>query len=71
LPDPSTGDLVIDPEIALRAKGLDVTVSLYYSSRTQEMSEFGKSRSASLRTYVIEQDNIATIYRGNFSYTSG
>jgi hypothetical protein len=46
-PDPKTGALIIDPDIVLKAKQFDLTLSFFYNSRAGESREFGVDRGAS------------------------
>ncbi|MBC8066381.1 MAG: RHS repeat protein [Chlorobia bacterium] len=52
MPDPKTGYLVIDPEIFLKAKGVDLVMDFFYSSITDELTRYGIGRSASPRAFV-------------------
>ena len=67
MPDPRSGELKIDPEIELRAKGFDLTVSMFYGSGAQQATEWGYGRSASVSGHVTKAGgSIATITRGDF-----
>src|SRR5580658_11173991 len=47
IPDPKTGALIIDPDIVLKARQFDLTLSFFYSSKTSDSREFGVQRGAS------------------------
>jgi hypothetical protein len=66
MPDPQTGELKIDPEIALKAKGFDFSLSLYYSTNAKLGTEWGYGRSASTSGYLTQSGSTATITRGDF-----
>ena len=67
-PDPKTGELKIDPDIVLKAKQFDLTLSFFYSSRTTDSREFGVGRGASYGGVVISDSagNSPTVTRGDF-----
>lgn len=52
MPDPSSGDLKLDPEIALRAKGFGLAINFVYSTQTAMNQEYGQGRSSSVRGFV-------------------
>ena len=72
-PDLFTGQLTVDPEIVLRAKAFNLNISFFYSERSSDNEEYGKKRSASVKTYVVSQlaqnsgPNRAQINKGDFS----
>ncbi|RYG34467.1 RHS repeat protein [bacterium] len=66
MPDPATGELKVDPEISLKAKGFDLAVSLFYSTSAPLATEWGYGRSASLRGHLERDGDVATITRGDF-----
>lgn len=68
MPDPATGALTIDPEIELRAKKFNLAISFFYSSHSTVNAEYGRSRSASVRGYVMSEvsGTMVTATRGNF-----
>lgn len=66
MPDPQTGELKIDPEVALKAKGFDLTLSLFYSTGVKSGTEWGYGRSASVAGRVDKSGSVATITRGDF-----
>ena len=51
------GGLLIDPEIALKARGMDLQVEFYYSSTSGTNRELGVGRSATFRAYVFGYDD--------------
>jgi hypothetical protein len=67
-PDAQTGELLIDPDILLRAKQFNLTLSYFYSSRASDSREFGVGRGASYGGVVISDSsgNAPTITRGDF-----
>ncbi|RYG47566.1 RHS repeat protein, partial [bacterium] len=66
-PDPATGELKIDPEIQLKAKGFDLTVSMFYSAAKPEIGMMGIGRSASVFARLWDANGtIVTITRGDF-----
>ncbi len=74
MPD-ADGGLLVDPEIQLKAKKFSLSVNLYYSTRSEQLSEYGYGRSASIKTYLTSMmvpDAASTasgvsIVRGNLS----
>ena len=69
-PDPLTGELKVDPEIYLKAKIYNLTISFFYSSSSGVNEEYGKKRSATPKTYVVSQlggSNKAQIVKGDGS----
>ena len=48
-PDALTGELLIDPEIVLKAKGFNLEIEFFYGSLANANDEYGKGRSASTR----------------------
>ena len=66
-PDPRTGDLLIDPDILLKAKRFDLAISFYYSSHSSLNAEFGRSRAAGVRGQVVSSSATSvTVTRGDF-----
>lgn len=67
-PNPATGELVVDPEIALKAKAFGVAISYFYSSLSDYDAQYGVGRSASVDGHVQSQigGNSVTIVRGDF-----
>ncbi len=71
VPDPKTGELVIDPDIVLTAKKFDLQLSFYYSSRSTTSREFGVGRCASVGGVILASNPIvtyATVVRGDLRY---
>jgi YD repeat-containing protein len=66
-PNLQSGELVIDPEIALRAKGMDVLVSTYYLSGSAGLTEYGVGRSATTRSSLKAVDSHIELTRGDQS----
>ena len=72
-PDLLTGQLTLDPEIVLKAKAFNLNISFFYSERSGVNEEYGKGRSANVKTYVVSQlammggSNQAQINKGDFS----
>ncbi len=68
LPDLVTGNLMVDPEIRLRAKKMDVAISFHYNSGQDDNEEYGRAWSSSARCYVVSSTstNRVTLIRGNF-----
>jgi len=68
-PNPETGELLVDPEISLKAKEFGLDISFYYSSVATADFEFGKNRSMSVHAYIEEiSDTDANVVRGDFSW---
>ncbi|RYG85476.1 MAG: hypothetical protein EON58_22955, partial [Alphaproteobacteria bacterium] len=77
MPDPASGELKVDPEIQLSAKGFDLTVSFFYSTAANQQTEWGFGRSASVNGQLLYHDYnpgveraVATITRGDFGQQS-
>jgi YD repeat-containing protein len=69
MPDPATGELVIDPEIVLKAKGFDLQISLFYSSTSASTSvKWGKNRSASVNLQLNDAGPIVVLRGDGSSY---
>ena len=70
-PDPATGELKIDPEILLKAQGMDLAISFFYSSVSDRNDQFGRARSVSTNAYILSStsSNGVTITRGDLSAT--
>ncbi len=67
-PDIRTGELLVDPEVELKARGFDLQISMYYGTGADVFTEWGYGRSASVSGYLMQLDGpIATITRGDFS----
>lgn len=66
-PNPKDGALTVDPDILLKAKGLDLDISFFYSTRADNNGPFGYRRSASVNGYVASATNAAQIVRGDLS----
>ena len=67
LPDPRTGELKIDPDIVLKAKKFNLTLSFFYSSHSTQNAEYGQGRGASVRGQVVSGSGGAvTLIRGDF-----
>jgi len=56
------GELVIDPEIVLKAKPFPVQISFYYSTTATVNKEYGPNRSASVRSYILDDSANAAIW---------
>ena len=69
MPDPLTGELKIDPEIVLKAKGFNLAISFFYSNKSNLNAEFGRSRSLSVAGHILSSvsSNVVTIVRGDLS----
>ena len=71
-PDPVDGSLLVDPDILLKAKGFDLSIEFFYSTRAKVDGAYGKQRTASVNGYVLSQTNgdvgntNIDLYRGNF-----
>src|SRR5579862_990134 len=70
VPNPLTGELLIDPDILLKAKGFDLQIDFFYSTSATG-TEYGQGRSASVHAYVVSAISgsvgaVVTAYRGNF-----
>ncbi|MCW5941952.1 MAG: RHS repeat protein [Fimbriimonadaceae bacterium] len=67
-PDPVTGHLLVDPDISLKAKGLDLEINFYYASDSDADDEFGRRRTMSTKSYVLSSTSsgLVSIVRGNF-----
>jgi YD repeat-containing protein len=66
-PDPRTGELFVDPEIVLKAKGFDLEIKFYYSSVVNQGFEYGQGRSSSARAFVQYAPGfIPTVCHGDF-----
>ncbi|MGC4044726.1 MAG: hypothetical protein QM758_13115 [Armatimonas sp.] len=70
-PDLATGELKIDPEIMLRAQGLDLAISFFYSAKSTTNDQYGRARSASVGAYVLSSTSTVniTIVRGDMRQT--
>jgi YD repeat-containing protein len=75
MPDPLTGELLIDPEIALKARGFGLQLEFYYSSYIDSnqsyptgTNPYGVGRSASVDAYVASTvgGGYATMVQGDF-----
>lgn len=68
-PDPATGELRIDPEIVLRARGFGLEVGFYYSTTSSDKNEYGNGRSSTAAASVVSQvgGQVVTLLRGDFS----
>ncbi|MCC6686210.1 MAG: RHS repeat protein, partial [Fimbriimonadaceae bacterium] len=76
VPDPVTGNLVIDPEIVLPAQGFGLEISLFYNSASSTNTAWGKLRSASVSAqlqisgstvYLLRGDGKAYAFSGSWS----
>lgn len=65
MPAPLTGELVVDPEIVIRAKKFPVEIGFNFSNNQQAHTEFGGMRTATTRRFVT------TVSNGNVSITYG
>ena len=67
-PDPLTGELLIDPEVVLKAKKFNLNLSFFYSSRSDVSSEYGVGRGASVGGAVSSDavGNSPVVIRGDF-----
>ncbi len=67
-PDLPNGEMGLDPEILLRAKRFDLSISFYYKARQYETTEYGSNRSASVRAYVASSTSttLVTVVHGDF-----
>src|SRR5580692_8845562 len=67
IPDPKTGALIIDPDIVLKARQFDLTLSFFYSSKVTTSSQFGVGRSASFAGVVESTgtNGTPTVTRGD------
>jgi len=66
-PDPSTGALFVDPEVSLKTAGFDMSVELYYNSRSQQSGQYGVNRSLNLNGFAtsITSGHQVGVFRGN------
>jgi len=56
------GELKIDPEIVLKASPFPVQISFYYSSTATVNGELGPNRSASVRSYILNDEDESGIW---------
>ncbi len=68
MPDPATGELLVDPDIKLIAQKFNLSIDFYYSSHNTDNAEYGRSRSASVAAKVLSSTSggPVTIQRGEF-----
>ena len=76
MPNPANGELVLDPDIYLKAKKFGLIVNFYYNSKADDDDGYGIGRSASVRARVLSSvsGNSVTVMRGDFVarlYTEG
>jgi len=69
VPNPATGELLIDPDIVLRAKRFNLQINFFYSSFQGVGTEFGYNRSASTKAYVLSSTStdVISVVHGDFS----
>ena len=74
-PNPHTGELIIDPDIVLKAQGFNLELNFFYSSIAGINAELGPGWSGSHRGYVVTQIAVGggdtyDVVRGDFSDTT-
>ena len=67
MPNPATGELLVDPEIHLIAKKFNLDISFYYSTGHEVDGEYGRQRACSINAKVVSMANGAYVVRGDFS----
>jgi len=66
-PDPATGNLIVDPDIVLKGRGLGLEVDFLYNARDSSNGPYGKRRSCSLNAFIYNDGlaNFAQAVRGS------
>lgn len=64
IPDPATGHLLVDPEISIKALGVGIDISFYYSSPSNLDAQCGKQRSCDAFEYIATFSDLGTDYAG-------
>ncbi|MGV3618602.1 MAG: hypothetical protein ACO1SV_25040 [Fimbriimonas sp.] len=70
-PNPATGELLLDPEILLKARSFDLQVEFFYKNATDVNGPYGKNRSASVAGHVVSSTDptnpVVDLVRGDFT----
>ena len=68
MPDPLNGELLIDPDILLKAKKFNLNLTFFYSSRATTSREFGVGRGASFGGVISSTSTGGSpmVIRGDF-----